>query len=528
MCPVGPSFDALALRLRVGATLADEELAFLDRAAREGGDLGSWMLLRVGQGADALAAAVAAELGDAGHDAIIRGACELRGDLRHAAWHVLAWLAEERPAAVDAIESAISSWPARDKPWMQTWLNEVETGAARSCHRLARNLGLVEERLPLGRIEALLPALASLRELDLAASKIDAAALHALVAAEALGRLEVLSLERAEIDDDSCKTIANESKLHCLSRLIVDSNPLTANGLARLIRAPRLPHLRELNAAGCKVDLVELAQALGDAASDGDLRPVCLDISQCSRASEGVVELAHRPALRWIGGLDLHHVAIEPEAARALAQSSFASSLQRFSVNQRSLGEKGVRALLEAPWLSNIKSLNLFNQKAGDGVAPALRRLSGGAIEQLELMHQDLGLEAARALGAADLSRLRELRVSHNLLGDEGVAAILSNPTLTSLEVFEASDCGADAQTARELARAKHFSKLRILQLGDQHLGCRGTRSRGRLHTRSPSPPTRGRDGRDRCSTRGGSSIRQVLRHEPVLHQLGVARMSGD
>jgi len=109
----------------------------------------------------------------------------------------------------------------------------------------------------------------------------------------------------------------------------------------------------------------------------------------------------------------------------------------------------------------------LFNQHAGDEIAPLLERLGGGELEKLELLHNELGLASARALGAANLRRLRELHVSHNPLGDEGLAAILENPTLRALEVFEAFGCGVGVETGRVLARASHLQKLRILQLGE-------------------------------------------------------------
>jgi hypothetical protein len=116
---VSRSIEQLATRIRVGLPLSGEELATLDRAARETQDIGSWLLLRADRG-EALAALVSKDLADVPERAIIRGACELRGAMRHSAWHVLAGLAEERPQAVAAIEEAIASWPARSRPWMRT------------------------------------------------------------------------------------------------------------------------------------------------------------------------------------------------------------------------------------------------------------------------------------------------------------------------------------------------------------------------------------------------------------------------
>ena len=67
---------------------------------------------------------------------------------------------------------------------------------------------------------------------------------------------------------------------------------------------------------------------------------------------------------------------------------------------------------------------------------------------------------------AAPLSRLRELRLSHDRLGDAGIAAVLSNPSLKSLQVFEAFHCGVGLEAARAIAHNPHLRSLRILQLG--------------------------------------------------------------
>ena len=453
------SFDELARRLRVGVAVTNAELTYVDAEAKVRGDLATWMLLRAGS-ADELAISVARDFADAPDRAVIDGACGMGQTLRHAAWHVLADLAERRPSAISSIESAIASWPARARPWLRSWLEEAEGGHPADYHRLAENVGLQNETIDETRAGALLPPFDTLRELDLSSTTIAQSALTIL---GSLPRVEVLSLSRAASNDASAEVLANV-ELPSLRELRMSATSLTARGVACIMCSPRRTRLERLDVAGCNIDLVELARHLHEA--PGTPRAIHLDLSECARASEGVVELARGPGLAWIAGLDLHHVEISVEAARALARASHALALRALSINVNSLGTDGVRALLEAPWIAGVTHLNLFNQHAGDTIGPALARLA--AIEKLDLLHEDLGERAADALGHADLSRLRALHISYNPLGDRALAMIAANPTLTSLEVLEASGTGAGIETAQAIARATHFGKLRILDLGDK------------------------------------------------------------
>jgi hypothetical protein len=459
-------FDALVSRYRSGRSLTSQELEYLEQQTRLRGDFSTWMIMHAGEDADGLANAVAEKLANASPDALIRGVSGLPEELRHSGWHLLTRLAEGHPAHVDAIEAAVADWPAREKPWVLAWLEKAERGEVQPCFRLPRYLGLYGDVISPARLEALHRVIAGLHELDLSGCPVDEPSLRALGSSYSVAHLNTLGLRRTQLSDAGCAVLANSSSLQSLEELIISGNPLTARGLAAILLGPGMPRLREVDAGGSKIDLVDFARALADGPRE-DATPVALDVSQCTRTSEGLIALSRTPALRRIAGLALHHVKVSPAAANALSASPFASALSAFSVNDRSLGKSGVRALLEAPWIRNLRSLNLFNQGATDAVGKAFANLGGGAIERLDLLHNDLGRAASRALASADLSKLRELHISYNPIGDQGLAAILSNPTLASLEVLEAFDCGADVEAARALARAAHFRNLRTAILGD-------------------------------------------------------------
>jgi hypothetical protein len=131
------------------------------------------------------------------------------------------------------------------------------------------------------------------------------------------------------------------------------------------------------------------------------------------------------------------------------------------------LGEAGIRAILTARWIGQAEHLDLFNQKAGDGIAPYFESLSGGPIKILELMHNDLGLASGEVLGACDLQNLETLSLSNNPLGDAEASAIFRNPTLTNLAHVQMQQVGAGPQTARAIAENPHLRSLKTLWLGD-------------------------------------------------------------
>ena len=169
-----------------------------------------------------------------------------------------------------------------------------------------------------------------------------------------------------------------------------------------------------------------------------------------------------------VGGLELVFYALTPDDAETLAQSPATTAFRHFEVNEAALGEAGVKAILSARWIKNVEHLDLFGQKAGDGIASHLMSLSGGAIEVLELLHNNLGLASAHALGGIDLTNLRQLTLSYNPLGDEGAAAIFRNKTLMNLAHVNMQGVGAGPSTARAIAENEHLRSLKTLWLGDE------------------------------------------------------------
>jgi hypothetical protein len=159
---------------------------------------------------------------------------------------------------------------------------------------------------------------------------------------------------------------------------------------------------------------------------------------------------------------------LTPHDAEVLAQSPATTALRHFEINAGALGEAGVKAILSARWIKNVQNLDLYGQEAGDGIASDLKSLSGGAIEVLELLHNNLGSASAHALGSIDLRNLRQLALSYNPLGDEGAAAIFRNKTLTNLAHVNMQGVGAGPATARAIAENGHLRSLKTLWLGDQ------------------------------------------------------------
>jgi uncharacterized protein (TIGR02996 family) len=99
------------------------------------------------------------------------------------------------------------------------------------------------------------------------------------------------------------------------------------------------------------------------------------------------------------------------------------------------LGEKGVRALAEAPALASIRKLNLAGCGLGDAGVAALVASPYLACTQLTLRENQITDEGAQALADAPaLASCRALFLARNELGDDAVRALAGSSYLSGLE----------------------------------------------------------------------------------------------
>jgi hypothetical protein len=386
-------------------------------------------------------------------------------------WHILFSLVERDPSLLPRVEAAIAHWPDEHRLVPHAWWDRILAGERQEYFRLARNSGIKDETLDPNTIRRHAPCFHWLTELSLERSTLDSETLEQFLALPDIRRLKRLSLAGTRLQDGHAALLARAENLAALEWLDVSSNHITATGAASLIAENVLSKLEFLKLASCDMRFEALAAALS--AASPRQRPLCLSLTGTTASRgfapdpAGFAAFVRSEAFRGVAGLDLAFYKLTPEEAEALAQSPATTAFRRLELNERTLGETGMKAIFSARWIKNAERLKLYNQQAGDGIAPYLSSLSGGAIQRLELLHNNLGRASAHALGSIDLSNLRHLYLSSNPLGDGGAAAILRNKTLTNLEEIHMQGVGAGLLTARAIAENTSLRSLKIMFLGN-------------------------------------------------------------
>lgn len=244
------------------------------------------------------------------------------------------------------------------------------------------------------------------------------------------------------------------------------------------LAAARLPALSALHTNGDDVLLVlraaPWAASLRDLKLDNDSDGSGGFVLQDQFVMDGPAALARLAASAAAGGLaslSLRGARVGQAGAAALAAGDL-SSLRRLELGGNyALGEAGVIALADAPWIGGLTYLGLSDCGIDDAAAEALAALPLGSLRALDLSRaRGASPRALRGLAAAPWApRLAGLDLS----GSRGVGADpqawreLSAAPLRALLVLGLADAGLCGRGALELAAAEWLGGLRRLHLGD-------------------------------------------------------------
>ena len=164
---------------------------------------------------------------------------------------------------------------------------------------------------------------------------------------------------------------------------------------------------------------------------------------------------------------------IDHVGAAALAGALDASSVRALWLKRNPLGVAGARAIADAPHLSHLSVLDLFNCELDDeGVASVARALANPAVrvEHVYLGGNAAGWCAARAVAEllAETRTLRTLDLSASRLGDDGAetlaAGLAANASLEGLALAN-NAIGSRGAAALGAAIARH-PRVAALGLG--------------------------------------------------------------
>jgi uncharacterized protein (TIGR02996 family) len=253
--------------------------------------------------------------------------------------------------------------------------------------------------------EALSPALRDLAFIGLASTYFDDACAARLAAAPGVTGLEHLRLWNCNLREAGALALARSPNLAKLRSLFLGLGQYTRNqigprGCAALAAEAALPSLEVLD-----LDFNDVGDEgwLAMVGSGKLARFTELRLQRCQLGDASALPMWTAPArLDALRTLDLSHNRLGPATARALAAAAPAG-LRTLWLYGNPLGDEGVRALAEAPWLGQLRELNLDLVGMSDAGAGALLRSPHlAAVGRVALSLQK------PALSTATLAALRE------------------------------------------------------------------------------------------------------------------------
>jgi uncharacterized protein (TIGR02996 family) len=211
-----------------------------------------------------------------------------------------------------------------------------------------------------------------------------------------------------------------------------------------------------------------------------------LDLGRLLRAEKALPALADAPQRGQLTHLYLYGSNISPARARALAAIEL-PSLEALNVaGNMELGPKGVAELAAAPFLGQLRELDLTNCRLGaEGVQALMSAPGFRCPDHLELASNALGGAGLRALlKAPGLERVIVLELESTGLSDDDVAALAACPRLGGLlHLGLGPGEGIGPAGAKALARSRHFRSLMSLEMGACPIGEQGARALARSTT---------------------------------------------
>lgn len=313
-------------------------------------------------------------------------------------------------------------------------------------------LFLIDDNLALKHLRTLFDSPVALRLSDLVVGGYgeagNPAAARAVAQGRALTGVKELNLGRNPISDDDAEALARSTVLGQLSSLKVTWCQLTADGALCLVTSPLAAGLEELNLSFNEFG-DQVASALALSPIPRRLRR--LDLCRCGLTDAGVEALANSPHLASVQELDLSANPIGDQALRALAASNYFGALRSLSLRQVRATPSAWRDLFRSPVVGRLLRLDLYEVPLGPVGAKAVADSHLSGLRELVMGNNGLGRLGAKTLGnAAWLGGLVRLSVASNKLDDEGLAALLrglSRSELARLELIQ-NDLGNAAARA--------------------------------------------------------------------------------
>lgn len=355
-----------------------------------------------------------------------RALCELLDD----------WPEQETmPSAIAYAQSHLRAWPSNLRQMPKRWQTQLVRRQAAPQLALARRLRVDNHLLGGELVEALLSPEGhlALEELELIGALEDNHIIR-LSAWEGLGRLSRLRIEQAQLGASSTRALARALDALGTSRLKhlnLERDNLHDDALEALLQAQTMRTLEELRLDGNRI-----GQGAGALLARFEPSPQLTKLG--------------------IGG--------QPTPVGDALDG---------------LRAQGLEALLNAPWLSQLKGLylnaNRLAELGAQAMSQALKQRRLDQLTELSLVQNNLGPDQAHQLAEAAPPTLKLLSLAFNPLGDQG-AASLQLSELSGLETLHLFSAQLGDQGLGMLLHWPYFSGIKELDLGFNHISDLGMR----------------------------------------------------
>ncbi|MFT3692729.1 MAG: hypothetical protein QM831_06290 [Kofleriaceae bacterium] len=270
--------------------------------------------------------------------------------------------------------------------------------------------------------------------------------------------------------------VTSLTKLTALERLVLDGQPVSGAGLAKLCK--KLPKLRVLSARGCgggKIDFGKGDDFLELDLSQNAFKPEAwksnaihprlaslrkLALDTCELTGLALEAIAAAPMWQTLRSLDLSRNPLGTGGARVLTEVAPPPSLHTLAIADCDFDEKAHHALAQVKWLGQLLSLDVSGNQLGKG-ALLLRALPPDQLRRLML--GAIGMDRADASALARFwPHLYELDLSNNPLGDAALERFAVMREGVRLQTLNLTNCNLtdDGIDLLGNARVPHLSAL--------------------------------------------------------------------
>jgi Ran GTPase-activating protein (RanGAP) involved in mRNA processing and transport len=217
-----------------------------------------------------------------------------------------------------------------------------------------------------------------------------------------------------------------------LRELHIGAGLSTASTASAIVRSHTFKQLTTLSCRDDRAGGRTLVNELIQLADPPRLKT--LDLSGNRLTGEQLTRLLAAPALSLVEDLDLSDNNLGAEAVGSMATANL-PHLRSLHLLRTRPEEDGVRALSEATFLSDLRSLTL----GGNNLPPSVAAILAGSkavanLRVLDLHENRLGDSGATSLANSPFLRnLAHLDLSSNLIEDDGADALMESPYLAGL-----------------------------------------------------------------------------------------------